>query len=500
MHLNELLISVNILDFKGNDWIEVLGIAFDSRKVEPGWLFVALRGASVDGHDFISEALERGAAALVVESGSFLNEIHGDPAVVLVSDSRRALAEIAARWYGFAHERMKIWAVTGTNGKTSTSYLMEGVFAAAGKRPGVIGTINWRMPGQAHRCRTTTPEPLELMDIMHQMAENQVSDVVMEVSSHALVQGRVSACRFSGAVFTNLSRDHLDYHRSMEKYLDAKAILFEGLDQSAIAVINGDDPAGAKLARRTDARVVTYGLGKACDVRAVETKFTAEGLFARLLTPAGEMVIDSPLVGTFNVYNILAAAAAGLSSGCDPRLAAAGIGAVKGVPGRLERVPNRKGLTILVDYAHSPDALLKAMEAVKGLVSGRLMTVFGCGGDRDPGKRAEMGRIAAEMSDFVVITSDNPRTEDPAVIAAQVEEGVIAGGMESLSRPAEDLSGRYLLRLDRRLAIETAIQAARPGDLVLIAGKGHEDYQEKDGVRRPFDDRVAATEAAGGMI
>jgi UDP-N-acetylmuramoyl-L-alanyl-D-glutamate--2,6-diaminopimelate ligase len=500
MYLSELLASLDILDFEGDERTEIHGITFDSRKVEPGWLFVALRGTRADGHGFIAGAVERGAAAVVVESKGSLNGIDKVPAVVRVSDSRRALAGIAACWYSRPDERMNIWAITGTNGKTTTSYLLEGILAAAGKKTGVIGTIDWRIQDETHHCAATTPEPLELMKIMHRMAGKDVSDVVMEVSSHALVQQRVRACRFSGAVFTNLSRDHLDYHRTMEDYFNAKAILFEGLDHDAVAVVNGDDPAGRLLAGRTRARVVTYGCEERCDIRAVDIRLTAEGISARLLTPAGEIEAVSGLVGTFNVYNVLAAAAAGLSFGCDPDQVAAGICSVKGVPGRLERISNRKSITILVDYAHSPDALLKAIEAVKDLVSGRLITVFGCGGDRDPGKRSEMGRIAARMSDLVFVTSDNPRTEDPAAIASQVETGVVAGGMKRLTGPAAGIRRGYVLELDRAAAIAAAIEAAHPGDLVLIAGKGHEDYQEKDGVRRPFDDRVVAAEAAGGAI
>ncbi|MFO8090281.1 MAG: UDP-N-acetylmuramoyl-L-alanyl-D-glutamate--2,6-diaminopimelate ligase [Desulfatiglandaceae bacterium] len=499
MLLSELLTSLDILDFEGDDRIEIRGIAFDSRKVEPGWLFVALKGTNADGHDFISGAVERGAAAVVVQCKDFLNGFDSVPAMVRVSDSRCALAEMAACWYGRPSERMNIWAITGTNGKTTTSYLLEAVLAAAGRTTGVIGTINWRIGDEIHNCSATTPEPLELMSIMRTMAGKGVSDVVMEVSSHALVQQRVRACRFSGAVFTNLSRDHLDYHRTMDDYFDAKAILFENLGQDAVAVINGDDPVGKKLAGRTGARVVTYGFEEKCDVRAVETRLTEKGLSTRLLTRAGEIEVASGLVGTFNVYNVMAAAAAGISFGFDPARVLAGIYSVKGVPGRLERIPNRKSITILVDYAHSPDALLKAIEAVKDLVSGRLITVFGCGGDRDPGKRAEMGRIAAEMSDVVFITSDNPRTEDPAAIAAQIETGVTAEGMQRLSDPLSERGRGYTIELDRGAAIAASIRAAHAGDLVLIAGKGHEGYQERDGVRRPFDDRLVAAQAAGGL-
>lgn len=499
MHLSELLTSLNIMDFEGDGRIEIHGITNDSRNVEPGWLFVALRGNHADGHDYVTGAVERGAAAVVVECKDALNGIERVPAVVRVSDSRCALAEIAACWYGRPCEGMTISAITGTNGKTTTSYLLESVLAAAERTPGVIGTINWRVGEEVHTCSATTPEPLELMRIMRTMAGKGVSDVVMEVSSHALVQQRVRACRFSCAVFTNLSRDHLDYHQTMDAYFNAKALLFERLDQDAVAVINADDPVGRKLAGRTAARVVTYGLEEACDVHAVETKLTDKGISVKLLTPAGKLEIVSSLVGTFNVYNIMAAVAAGISLGCDPARVAAGIYSVKGVPGRLERIPNPKSMTILVDYAHSPDALLKALEAVKDLVSGRLITVFGCGGDRDSGKRAEMGRIAARMSDFVFITSDNPRTEDPAAIAKEIEAGVTAEGMQRMTDPLPASCRGYTVELDRGAAIAAAIQVAQVGDLVLIAGKGHEGYQERGGVRRPFDDRIVAARAAGGL-
>ena len=497
MRLSELLSTTDVLNFDGDGSVEICGIAFDSRRVEPGWLFIALRGSGADGHDFVAQAVERGSVALVVESEDALKGIRNRPAVVRVPDSRRALAHLAAAWYRRPFDGMNLWAVTGTNGKTTTSYLVEAVLSAAGKHTGVIGTVNWRIGRELNPSTATTPEPLELMNILSIMARRGVSDVVMEVSSHALVQQRVSACRFEGAVFTNLSRDHLDYHRTMDSYLNAKAVLFESLDDRAVAVINGDDPAGRVLAARTCASVVTYGIGDGCDVRAVETRLSGSGLQARLATPAGEMEVSSRLVGTFNVYNVLAAAAAGLCSGGNRQSIVDGIASVRGVPGRMEPVPNSRSVTILVDYAHSPDALLKAMEAVKGLTSGRFITVFGCGGDRDPGKREEMGRIAAKISDLVFITSDNPRSEDPAAIAAQIEKGVLAGGMPRISGSAADAVVGYLVQPDRRAAIESAVGAAHPGDMVLIAGKGHENYQELNGVRRPFDDRLVAALAAG---
>lgn len=496
MKLSELIATSDVLSFAGDKSVEVRGITFDSRNVEPGFLFVALRGAKTDGHSFVARAVKLGAAAVVVESEDMLRDVPGASAVVQVKDARRALAHIAAAWYRRPFDRMNLWGVTGTNGKTTTSYLLESVLSAAGRRTGLIGTVNWRVDGEAYPSSATTPEPLELMKILSFMAEKEASDVVMEVSSHALVQQRVAACSFKGAVFTNLSRDHLDYHRTMKDYLNAKAILFENLGRDATAVLNGDDPAGKVIAARTSASVLTYGTGDTCDVRAVETSLKGNGIQAHLKTPEGNMEIFSPLVGTFNVYNLLAAVAAGLCAGVRPDSVAAGIASLKGIPGRLEPVANSRSVTILVDYAHSPDALKKAIEAVRHMVPGRFITVFGCGGDRDPGKREEMGRIAAGMSDLVFITSDNPRTEDPAAIAAQIESGVRAEGMRPVTGSASDAERGYLTELDRGAAIRAAVEAARPGDLVLIAGKGHENYQETNGVRRPFDDRLAAARAA----
>ena len=496
MRLSDLITSTETLSFDGDDSIEIAGIAFDSKRVKPGWLFVAIKGDRYDGHDFLAEALERGAAAVVVEREPAVRDLPGPPALLLVADSRRALSHMAAAWYRRPFEGMNILAVTGTNGKTTTSYLLEAVLNAAGRRVGVIGTVNWRVGDEIHRTVTTTPEPLELMNILGVMAAGGASDVVMEVSSHALVQRRVCAIPFSTALFTNLSRDHLDYHGTMENYLNAKSVLFEDLDENAVAVINGDDPAGKTLSERTPAKVVTYGLGDKCRVRAVDTRLSTAGLSATVDTPAGEMKINSRLVGAFNIYNILAAVAACLESGVAPGSIISGIASLSGVPGRLEMVPNSRSVAVLVDYAHTPDALLKAGEAVKHMVSGRFITVFGCGGDRDPGKRSEMGRIAAEMSDLVFITSDNPRGEDPSAITGQIEEGAAAAGMRPVSNRAAASGSGYIVEPDREAAIKAAIRAARPGDLILIAGKGHENYQETLGVRRPFDDRLVAARAA----
>lgn len=488
--------------------IGITGLAYDSRAVQPGYLFVALRGLKADGHLFIQEAIARGAAAVVGETPP--PTAIGVP-FISVPDTRIALSTLSARFYDEPYHDLKLIGITGTNGKTTTSYLIESIIKAAGATPGVMGTINHRCPGKEWRVPMTTPESLEIMKSLRTMADGGVTHVVMEVSSHALKQRRIEGCPFAAAVFTNLSRDHLDYHRTMEDYFEAKSLLFRSLGQcgapggvSPTAVINRDDPAGLTLAALTPAAVLTYGREPGCDITADQIRFHRGGLTALLHTPDGDIAVRSALVGTFNLHNIMAAAGAGLALGFEREAIAAGIETLHGVPGRLEPVPNTRGLTILVDYAHTPDALEKVLGALRPLTSGRLITVFGCGGDRDVGKRPEMGRVAAALSDVALITSDNPRSENPEEIIAQIEAGVLSTGRERIPEtPAAWVAGQrsapsrgYLVDHNRRDAIARAVGMARPGDVVLIAGKGHEDYQILGAQTLPFDDRKVAAEAA----
>lgn len=492
MRLRDLIDGMTIEDFQGDPDLKISGIAYDSRRVEPGNLFVALRGHRQDGHDHIEDAVSRGAAAVVVEqppSTGGERQTNG-VAMIRVSDARRTLSRLAVRFFDAPFKTMRLIGITGTNGKTTTAYLLESILLAAGKVPGVIGTINYRFPGHVLEAPVTTPESLDLMQTLRRMADSAVTDVVMEVSSHSLDQGRVRDCPFQVAVFTNLSQDHLDYHQTMEAYFDAKTRLFatsakNGAIGPVWAVINADDPKGQELIHLTKARVVTYGREKGCLIRAENIRLSRAGLKARLITPAGERDIASLLIGAHDIYNIMAAAGTAWALGIDLESIHSGILRLRGVPGRLETVQNRLGLTLIVDYAHTPDALLKALQAVRALTAGRVITVFGCGGDRDRGKRKEMGRIAGMGSDKVFITSDNPRTEDPAAIASQIEAGVIESG-----------STEYVLDLDRNQAIQRAVKMAGNEDLVLIAGKGHETYQIIGTLKRPFDDRAAAADAA----
>lgn len=513
MKLEDLLKGIGVHDYEGNLDLEVTGLAYDSRVVKSGFLFVALRGHAQDGHDFIKEAIRNGAVAVVAESVGDVRRINSEITMIQVPDSRAALSLLSVKFYGKPFRGMRLVGITGTNGKTTTSYILESILFAAGKKPGVIGTVNYRFAGQIYDAPVTTPESLELMRILRRMADAGVTDVIIEVSSHALDQRRTTACPFEVAIFTNISRDHLDYHASMEEYFEAKSLLFlksreERNSPFTNAVINTDDPKGKDLAGLTDFPVMSYGLNKECDVRAEQIRATRSGLSARLKCPAGEVDMQSRLIGGFNMYNILAASAAALCMGVDLKQISAGIARLDVVPGRMEPVKNRRSMNIIVDYAHTPDALEKALKTVKPLVDGRLISVFGCGGDRDKGKRWEMGHVAGELSDLVVITTDNPRTEASSAIAFQIEEGVRDSGLKKLERIYRSVSSEfettkegqafesgYVIEPDRASAIRIAVRGAGRNDLVLIAGKGHEDYQIIGTKRRHFDDRKVAAAA-----
>jgi UDP-N-acetylmuramoyl-L-alanyl-D-glutamate--2,6-diaminopimelate ligase len=493
MLLKQIIKDVEVLETDGNIDLEITGLAYDSRRVQPGQLFIALKGHSDDGHLYLKNALESGAAALVVEDFS------GTPADVTkitVQNSREALSKMATAYYGYPFKGMNLIGITGTNGKTTTSYLIESVLSEAGKKTGVMGTINYRFEGNSYGAPVTTPESADIMALLRKMRDAGVSDVVMEVSSHALHQGRTGDCPFARAVFTNFSRDHLDYHENMDEYFEAKSLLFKGLGgkvpgNEARAIINLDDPKGRELATLTKVPVTSYGLTDDADIRAKVYRSGIEGIEAQLMTSRGIAHVASPLVGEFNVYNILAAVATALSMGVSLAQAVRGIEKCKKIPGRLEVIENSAGLRVVVDYAHTPDALLNVLKTLRPMVEGRIFTVFGCGGDRDKGKRYDMGLIAGEQSDLVIITSDNPRTENPEAIIEQIRGGVIDSGLQRLEekpRQGEALSG-YLQEQDRRRAIQKAVTLARVEDLILVAGKGHEDYQIIGTDKRHFDDR-----------
>ncbi|MBW1887540.1 MAG: UDP-N-acetylmuramoyl-L-alanyl-D-glutamate--2,6-diaminopimelate ligase [Deltaproteobacteria bacterium] len=500
MKLGQLLNGIPTYHLSGDPEQEIQGLAYDSRQVKPGYLFVALKGHRQNGHDYLQNAVQNGAVALVMEE---LQEVKDEVATVRVPGSREALSKMASQFYGHPFKGINMIGITCTNGKTTTSYLLESILSSAGARPGVIGTINYRFMGKTHPAPVTTPESLDLMRLLREMVDRSATDVILEVSSHALDQRRTGDCPFRVAIFTNFSRDHLDYHKTLEEYFQAKSLLFRRLKKSELAggtsaIINTDDPKGEELIRFTEADVVTYGLGRKSHVRAESISADKTGIRARLMTPVGEKDIQSSLIGKINIYNILAASAAAISLNVDLNTVAEGIERLGVVPGRLELVPNGRGLMLVVDYAHTPDALLKTLETLSSLAKGRLITVFGCGGDRDKGKRYEMGLIAGENSDVVFVTSDNPRSEDPDSIIAQIEEGIRKSGLKSKlwASGSESMGKGYFIEVDRQKAITNAISMAKEKDLVLIAGKGHEDYQIIGGEIRYFDDRKEAASAA----
>ena len=475
--------------------IEVTAICYDSRKVVPGAVFVAMEGEVTDGHRFAEEAVRKGAVAVVCK-----RPVSVDAQVIRVLNPRTALANMACRFFGHPAKRMTMVGVTGTNGKTTVTYLMEEILKKAGYLPGVVGTINYRYADKVVDNPVTTPESVDLQGILKEMADGGVTHVVMEVSSHSLDQSRVDGVDFDLALFTNFTQDHLDYHKEMDRYWACKKrLFFEHLkpmtpDYPLRVVVNVDDPKGAELADAFGPLLLTASrLGKA-DVYPIVKKLDRSGIFGRIVTPQGEIPLASKLVGAFNLENILIAAAGALALKVSPVHIQAGISSAASVPGRLESIVADDRPMVFVDYAHTPDALENVLSTLKELAAGRLITVFGCGGDRDKKKRPLMGEIAARISDLAVITSDNPRSEDPAAIIEQVEVGVRRVFSTRFRADAlqNGWKGKgYLSEPDRMVAIETAIGAASAKDIVLIAGKGHETYQILGNKTIHFDDREA---------
>jgi len=497
---------------------EVLGVAYDSRKVVEGYLFVAIKGERYDGHDFIKDAVGRGAIAVVhnheISGYGIGNSEINSPIVkpgstvcfISVKDSKRALACISNNFYGRPTENLTLIGVTGTNGKTTTTYILKSILESWRKNVGLIGTIQYMIKDRAYPAPHTTPESLEFQGLLRSMALSGCTHVVAEVSSHALTQYRVDGAVFQAAVFTNLTRDHLDFHKTMEDYFRAKERLFlELLDEAGTAVINLDDPFGKKLNSalrelRPGLRILTYGLETGADIVADEIEASFEGLRLVLSFRGRNYPISSKLTGMPNVYNIMSAVGASISLNIPWQAILNGIDNMDNITGRFEKIDAGQKFICVIDYAHTEDALERlittAREIVKekagkqsphyppllkGGLSPRIITVFGCGGDRDRGKRPKMGDVATNLSDYVIITSDNPRSEDPMDIIKDIVTGV--------------KTGNYLIEPDRREAIRKAVEKAEDGDIILVAGKGHEDYQEIKGERHPFRDRDVVKEA-----
>jgi UDP-N-acetylmuramoyl-L-alanyl-D-glutamate--2,6-diaminopimelate ligase len=476
----------------------IRGLAYDSRLVAPGDAFFALRGADTDGHAYLQSAIELGAAALIAEELPESVAL-GAACGVVVPDSRRALAPIAARFFGHPSRELALVGVTGTNGKTSTTYLAESILASAGRTVGLIGTVEIRYRDVRERTRNTTPESLDLQNTLRTMRTQGVDTAVMEVSSHGLDLGRVEGCRFAVAAFTNLTQDHLDYHGDMDRYREAKLSLMRNhLYAEGAAVVNIDDPSGPAFAAAAEDRGVrairvSRDARGGADVRLLSAEVGDTGSRLRVALPEGELALDLPLLGDFNLENTLVAVGIGTALGVTPAQIAAGVASCRQVPGRIERVGDASGPSVIVDYAHTPDAVEKLLATLRPLCRGRLIAVFGCGGDRDRTKRPLMAAAVARYADRVVLTSDNPRTEDAEKILDDVERGL--AGLARVDSSALDTDKSYARIADRRVAIAAAIAIAAPEDTVVLAGKGHEDYQIIGRERLPFSDRAEALRA-----
>jgi UDP-N-acetylmuramoyl-L-alanyl-D-glutamate--2,6-diaminopimelate ligase len=486
MTFERLLDGAEVLAQSGDPGVS--GVEYDSRRVKPGGVFVAMRGESSDGNRFIDQAIQAGAVAVVTDCAA--QKPRPNVAWALVPHGRRALARVSANFYKKPAERIAVTGITGTNGKSTTAFLVESILRAAGRKSALIGTIEYHVAGKVLPAPHTTPEALELNRIFNEALGQGATEAVMEVSSHALAQERVFGVPFDVAVFTNLTRDHLDYHSTMEEYFAAKRVLFEGCgtDPPRAVVTNIDDEYGAKLAefsRKRGSVLLRYGWERG-DVRAEKVEITTRGTRFDLMMPAGRVAVFSAMIGRVNVYNILAAAGACYARGCGFQAIAAGIDQLACVPGRFERVDCGQPFTVVVDYAHTDDALRNLTSLARELVAaakGRVLTVFGCGGDRDRKKRPLMGEAAGRGSDFVVLTSDNPRSEDPLAIMNDAVVGL------------QKTEVKYSVQADRRKAIALAIGEARPGDIVLLAGKGHEKVQVTREGAAPFDDLEVARKA-----
>ena len=479
MKLGELLRGVPTLDSGASPTLEITSLAYDSRRAEWGTLFFAIQGEKADGHHFIGAALDRGAVAVVSERTA-----SPDLASrwIRVAKIRRALSDAGRTFLGHPDSRLRLVGVTGTNGKTTTAFLMESVFRAAGISAGLFGTIEHRWGGRALTAGNTTPESLDLLSYFAELVGSGGQAAVLEASSHALAQERLWGFPFQAAVFTNLTRDHLDYHHDFDTYFAAKRRLFEGLGTPppGLAVINVSDPWGEKLLEVSNPRRITYGFNGNAQVKPAQFEQSPSGLRATLATPEGKLEIESPLIGRANLANILAAVATSLGLGIAADQVRAGIAQLKAVPGRFERVEESQPFLVVVDYAHTDDALQNVLKTARELTHDRLIVLFGCGGDRDRTKRPLMGEAAGKLADFVVLTSDNPRSEEPVAI---MNDALV--GLQRTARP-------YVVEVDREAAIRKALSEAREGDVVVLAGKGHETYQILKDQTIPFDDREAA--------
>ncbi len=487
MKLNTLLTVIKPLALGGSGDPDIKGLAYDSRKIKPGFMFFALHGQNQDGNQFIQDAVTRGAAAVVSDQAASIS--HGPAIIIRVSDSRQAMAELAAAFHNNPSASLQVVGITGTNGKTTTAFMLRDIFTDAGRRTGLIGTVAYEIGDRTIPASRTTPESVDLQDMLAQMVHVGCQSAIMEVSSHALIQKRVAGIDFDVAVFTNLTHDHLDYHVTKENYFQAKALLFRSLRRcrkKPVAVVNLDDPYGRELVRDVpfEADLITYATGQEAAVRAVNLQITSAGSIFDVRSPWGEAQVKLKLLGHYNVSNALAALAAAGGAGVPLVRAARVVSQMMAVPGRLEEISIAGGFQVFVDYAHTDDALHNVLSTLRAITPGKLIVVFGCGGNRDRKKRPLMGAVATRLADYVLLTSDNPRKENPIEIIAQIRAGC-------------KHSDNVEVVEDRHEAIVRALSLAETGDVVLIAGKGHENYQEFANTVIPFDDRQVVRECMG---
>ena len=484
MKLREIIENINYRKMTGNTEIEINGITSNSLEAGEGFLFCAVRGDNTDGHKYIDSAISNGANSVLLEQ--MPETISENITYIEVANTMQATPLAAANYYNNPTKKIKLIGITGTNGKTTATYILDSIWKQKNLKSGIIGTIEISYNGITKNATMTTPDSIELTGILSEMSENGVDTISMEVSSHALDRSRVDGCHFDVAVFTNLTQDHLDYHGNLENYFNSKKKLFTNLLSNSekhekVAIINSDDKYGAKLINEIKCRTLTYSLkSKDADIYPLDYKISSSGIKAEIVTPDGNLSLNSGLIGEHNLYNILSAIGTAIELDTPIEVIQDALSGTINVPGRLEKVENSFGFDVLVDYAHTPDALENVINALKPLSKGNIITLFGCGGDRDRGKRPKMGKIAARLSDFVIITSDNPRTENPDSILDDIEEGIKADNT------------KYIKISDRKKAIEFALDRANSGDIVLLAGKGHEDYQIIGNEKINFDDRQVA--------
>ncbi|MBR1736738.1 MAG: UDP-N-acetylmuramoyl-L-alanyl-D-glutamate--2,6-diaminopimelate ligase [Firmicutes bacterium] len=481
MLIKDMIQNVKVDIIQGDTEKNIKGLTIDSRKVKDGYLFACIDGFTVDGHKFAKMAAEKGASVILCEKD--IEDIDESVTVLKAENVRKALSLISMNFYGNPMKKFRTFGITGTNGKTSSTYFMESILKEVGRKTGVIGTIEIRIGGKKvdfDFATSTTPDSIELNELFAKMADEKVDDVIMEVSSHSLELDKVYGCMFDTAVFTNLTQDHLDLHKTMDNYCAAKAKLFKMCKKG---IINIDDKYSQKIIDAAECEVKTFGIENECDYKAENIGFYTDRVKFDVMIKGEKVAFELMIPGKFSVYNALGVIAACAEAGIDSKTIQRGIANIKGVPGRIQNVPNDKGFNVIVDYAHSPDGLENIIKAVREFTKGRVITVFGCGGDRDKKKRPIMGEISAKLSDYTIVTNDNPRTEEPKDILKDIEVGI------------KDITDKYEMIDDRKKAIYRAIEIAGKNDSVIIAGKGHENYEIFKDKTVHFDDTEVAAEA-----